>query len=329
MGEKEIVEDYPGIVGPGQQGPTSSTGTPPLTGGSGTGGGVGVPGGGGGGGTPPKTGGGGGVGDSGSGGGAADCADIEFKMRPLKEELEALRQKNQELADQTANAFQRYSDAIKAAKITEAVVDSNNAVGKALIETALFAAGGYGGIAKSLGVGGETATQLFGSGIYGSKDAASAIQGIGAFVSKQAGVDVPNAKEVAGGALSGMADAAKNAVLDGIANWMKDGALSAEQAAAKDQYADFVGKATATNAAAAGMADLKRQLDALAAEAKAKNCPPEISDVPNPLVRTIEIAPYGQGAITGEKGPNWHRQQLDGNNHSITDMFKAGTTKLP
>lgn len=328
MGEKEIVEDGPGVGGPGQQGGSSSTGTPPVAG-SGTGGGVSQPGdgGGGGGGRPKPGGGGGGAGDG--GGGGRDCADIEFEMRRLREALEALRGKNQELADKTDAAFKAYKDAIQALKITEAVVDSNNAVGKTLIQTALFAAGGIGGIAKGMGMSGEMATQMFGGGIYGSKDAASAVQGIGAFLGKQFGAEVPGAKEIAGGQLSGMADAAKNAVLNGLGDWMKDGATQGERDAAKERYADFVGQATALNAAAAGMADLKRQLDALAAEAKAKNCPTEDFEVPNPFVRTVELAPIGQGAIQGEKGPNWHRQDLDGSNHSITDMFKNGPAKLP
>lgn len=329
MGEKDIVEDVyldgGQPMGPG--GPTGTTGNPPFV----PPGGLGIPGGGaGGGGGAPKTGGGpsGGPGGDAAGGGD-DCADLEFKMRDLKEALENLRKENESWADKAADSFygnEGYRDTVQKAGITAAVVDSNNAVGKTMIDAALFAAGGYGGIAKAGGMSTATAEAWFGGGIYGSKDATAAIQGIGAFLGQQTGAKVPGAKEVAGGSMTGMADAAKNAVIDGLSQWMKDGATSPGIEAAKKGYADFVGKATATNAAAAGAADIKKQMDELAKQAKAKNCPPEIYAIPNTGFKTFDMAPFGQGPHIGQAGPNMRTTNLDGTpRFPPSDLFQKGS----
>ena len=324
MGEKEI--DGGGAGG----GATGVGGGAAVGGGPGTTQGPGLPpdpfppGGGGGGspGTRQRDPGGGG---SGEGQRVSDCADLEARNKELIAALDALRQKNQQFADKAVDDFYRnegYRDTVQKTMVTEAVVDSNNKVGKGLIDIALFAAGGYGGVGQALGGSAATMEGMFGAGIYGSKDAGAAIQGIGAFLGKLTGTEI-GGKEVEGGPLGGMADKAKNAVLDGIGDWMKEGATAPGIEAAKQAYAAFVGDATAANAAAAGALDVKRQLDDVVAQAQAKNCP--LPPVPNPILRTFALTPFGQGAERGRSGPTLHTQTLSGDSHLATDMFQAGS----
>jgi len=340
MGEKEIVQD-----GVSDGGGSGLVGGGPPTAGSG-GGQVGQPagpdsaGGAGGGGKPQQD--GPGTGGPGGGGGQQvdDCAQIEFKMRELSEALEALRKQNQQFADKAVDVFygdEGYRDKVQKAKVTEAVVDSNNKVGENLIDIALFAAGGYGGLGGGTAggvakVGGawtevkataSAGEALFGKGIYGSKDASAAIQGVGSFLGGLTGADL-GGTAVEGGPLTGMADKAKNAVLTGLKDWMKEGATAPGIEAAQKAYADFVGAATAANAAAAGANEVKKQLDELARQAQAKGCPP-LPAVPDPYVKTFDLVPFGKGAERNQGGPTLHNQTLSGDSHYATDMFKAGS----
>ena len=160
MGEKEIVQDGEGQVGGGVVGGGNVGGGTSGTGGTGggtTGGGTDKPlgpGGGpvgdtaGGGGKPGGKGpgaSGGGPGDDSAGGGD-DCFDLEMKRRDLVAQLEEARKINQAAGDEAVDAFYgKYKDAVQAAKIDDAVVSSNNAVGEAMIDLAIKAAKTFGG----------------------------------------------------------------------------------------------------------------------------------------------------------------------------------------
>jgi hypothetical protein len=155
VGEKEIVEDggHDGGAGTGKAGDSSSGttgggGTGPGTTGGGidkplggdTTGGGSTPGGKGPGGTTP-----GGPGGDTAGGGD-DCYDLEMKRNELVKQLEEARKINQAAGDKAVDAFYgKYKDAAQAAKISDAVVTSNNAVGEAMIDLAIKAAKTFGG----------------------------------------------------------------------------------------------------------------------------------------------------------------------------------------
>lgn len=142
MGEKDIVGDTAlgggVVVGGGGQGiPGGTTGGPP---GGATGGGTTDTGGGGGGG--PRTGGGPGGSPGSPGSQVDDCAQLEFKARELIPALEAAGRANAAAANKALDAFySRYKPAIQGAKVTDAVVSSNNAVGEAIIDVAIKVAG--------------------------------------------------------------------------------------------------------------------------------------------------------------------------------------------
>jgi hypothetical protein len=160
VGEKEIVQDGEGQgggagtgnVGGGSAGTSGGGGTGAGTTGGGTdkplGGGPGGDTAGGGspaGGKGPGASSGGGPGGD-SAGGADDCFDIEMKRKDLLAQLEEARKINQAAGDEAVDAFYgKYKDAVQAAKIDDAVVSSNNAVGEAMIDLAIKAAKTFGG----------------------------------------------------------------------------------------------------------------------------------------------------------------------------------------
>lgn len=158
MGEKEIVQDGEGqvgggVVGGGNVGGGASGGG--TSGGGSTGGGTDKPlgggpggdsaGGGSKGGKPSGDKAGGGPGGDSAGGGD-DCYDLEMKRKDLVDQLEEARKINQAAGDEAVNTFYgSYKDAVQAAKIDDAVVSSNNAVGEAMIDLAIKAAKTFGG----------------------------------------------------------------------------------------------------------------------------------------------------------------------------------------
>jgi hypothetical protein len=71
-----------------------------------------------------------------------DCAQLEFKARELKAAMDAAGKANAAAANKAVSAFfDAYKPAIQGAKVTDAVVSGNNAVGEAIIDVAIKAAG--------------------------------------------------------------------------------------------------------------------------------------------------------------------------------------------
>lgn len=84
-----------------------------------------------------------------------DCDEIQRKINALLDALEAAHDSNLDHAKKATQAFRGrpssktydgYGHWITSAKITEAVVEGENEAGKWLVDIALFAAGGWGGI---------------------------------------------------------------------------------------------------------------------------------------------------------------------------------------
>ena len=170
VGEKEIVQDPIGYPGPGKPGgaPVGGKGgattgkpggtdkplggdPPPNTGGDKTmvGGGKG----------PGSASGGGPGGDS--AGGGDDCFDLEMKRRDLVAKFNDAAKINRAAADEAVDAFyNKYKDAAQAAKITDAVVSSNNKVGEALIDVAIKAAKTFGGEKTQVSEAADKAQEL-------------------------------------------------------------------------------------------------------------------------------------------------------------------------
>lgn len=282
-----------------------------------------------------------------------DCADIALRAADLLTQLEALSSKNGSDARAACEAFLGSTDSKFAdgyahwftqAKVTEAVVDSNNAVGKTIIDVALFAAGGWSGVAKgaegagllskSADVSGKLAKWL-GKGMGGAKSAKEAWTKVGQKVAEKAedslfghkaGKAAGTAqkaiekgwKEASGGAIESLV---KGAVLDALGDWMKEGAMSGDLERAKQSYADFVAASTAANADAAGALALEAEYRDLMAQAEALGCP--IPDLPNLTFYTFDIEQFGEGAFRGEDGPTMVEHGLVKDKATRIDLFWA------
>ena len=300
MGEKDIVEEgviqQPQVTGKGGPGSTTGKGTGP----GGPGGGDLM--------TGPTDGqlvGGGSPGTSGGGSGPSegdrvnDCADIQVQMEELRAAMEELRSQNDKAAGQAVDSFYSnngYKDMQKLL-VAESVIDSNNAVGKKLIDYALKAVGGIEGAAKAGGMS----------------------EGMVAGVGKTGGAIL---KE-----LGTSADELKDKALDELGKAMKEGAMANANADAKKKFTDFYDKAWDANMAAEKAKAIKGKLDELAKKAKDLNCPGDIS-VPNPIFKRIDTAPFMQGSRQGEAGPSYGWQTADGKmvaGHPPKDMFQAGS----
>lgn len=334
MGEKEIVEDGPGA--PGGGGPTTQGGTT-------TGGGLvdPMPQGGGGGGRPggPQT-------TDGGGPQTVDrgdpCKDLTDKAHELLGQWQALHDMNRDAMQRALSAFfgpkssrynEGYAHYFSMAKITEAVVDQNNATGKALIDVALFAAGGWGGIAGE----GSTAAKLFGKGIQSAADTTEAwgkvgmkvlekvgdLAGhkegkIGTTIGKTLATDDP--KKIMQPSYSAVESVVRGAILDALGNWMKDGATSGDVARAQAAYADFCGAAASANTTSGSADGIKKQLDDINKQLRERNCP-EVT-IPDYAFYTFDIAQFGQGMFKGEtNAPTMHTKYLVSGSERSTDLF--------
>ena len=142
------------------------------------------------------------------------CRELNERAQELSKQLEGLHDVNREQTQRALRAFfgdpssklaGGYAHWFQQAKVTEAVVDANNAVGKTLIDVALFAMGGWGGISKIAGASkwvkgasglsqvdetakwAKTANKLFGSGLLGANDWVEVAGKVGIKVLEKAG----------------------------------------------------------------------------------------------------------------------------------------------
>lgn len=337
MGEKEIVEGGPAV---------STGGGGSTTGGSTTGGGLVDP--------MPQGGGGGKPGgpqttDGGGGPQTVDrgdpCKDLTEKAQQLLKALQSAHDENRAAMQRGLGAFfgpkssqynEGYAHYLSMAKITEAVVDANNATGKALIDVALFAAGGWGGIAGE----GSAAAGIFGRGIQGAKSAADAWGKIGikvaskvadSYIGDKAGTMGAAAKKFYDGAtgddpskaFQGPAGAIESIVrgqiIDALGNWMKDGATSGDLSRAQAAYADFVAAAAVANTTEGAAHGLKDQLDDINKQLRERSCP-EVA-IPDYVFYTFDLTQFGNGMFRGEKGPTMHAKNLVSGGDRTTDLF--------
>jgi hypothetical protein len=339
VGEKEIVEG----------GPAVSTGGGTTTDGSTTGGGLvdPMPQGGGGGGKPggPQT----------TDGGTPQtvergdpCKELTDKAQELLKALQSAHDENRAAMQRALNAFfgpkssrynEGYAHYFSMAKMTEAVVDANNATGKALIDVALFAAGGWGGIAGK----GSTAAGIFGEGLAGAKSVGDAwgkvgvkvagkvldsvigdkagTMGAGAykFVEKATGSEGYDATKAFQGPAGAIESIVRGAVIDALGNWMKDGAMSGDLSRAAAAYADFTAAAASCNTTEGAARGIKDQLDEINKQLRERNCP-EVT-IPDYVFYTFDLTQFGNGMFRGETGPQMHAKNLVSGGDRKTDLF--------
>jgi len=289
MGEKQIVTGGPGAPGGG------------TTGGGTTGGGAG-PGGlsttpsGGGGSVPTQT------RPPGTPATASDadlCSEIRKKQAALLEELDGVARANRSAVERAMTSFfgtsaTKYADGYAhwytQAHITEALVDGENAVGKELIDAALFAVGGWGGLgelglagdtaayAKYFGVAAEeatgvakaaeTATHLLGKGIAGTKDAAEAYGKIAVKVAEKVGDNLAGYK--AGKAGSSLAKSIEKAHGEHPDEWVQ-GPFGLLESVARGKLIDALGDWMKTGAAEGDLGRAKQAYVDFAAAAQTAN----------------------------------------------------------
>jgi hypothetical protein len=353
MGEKEIVEEAE--TGPFYPPGGSTTGGGTTTGGGPTTGGGTTPGG------QPRT-----PGTmSGPGGPTTQerpdpCKDLNEQADALLKQLEALHTQNREQTQRALRAFfgdpksataSGYAHSFTQAKVTEAVVDSNNAVGKTLIDVGLFAIGGWQGLGE-LGAPAKftkVANKLFGSGIAGAESVAEAYGKIAVKVLEKAGDAAGYKAGKAGssvaktieklqsehpekwiqGPLGFVESAVRGAVLDALGNWMKSGAMSGDLNAAQAAYADFFAAAVAANVSAAAGLQAHQDLQDLNAKLRAANCP-EVP-IPDHVFYTFKPTQFGEGAFRGQTGPGMHSHSLESGIDRDWDLFGSvnDTRSLP
>jgi hypothetical protein len=249
--------------------------------------------------------------------------------------LEALNQANHAAAEQANRAFygdptnpeaDGYRHWIQQASVTEAVVDAENKVGKALIDAAYFAYFGLAGLKDTDGLGmvlskmsaeilKKVDEEVTGSKIpgkaadYGSKFLGGIYdEGV---LGKDSAFDANVGK-------IGMS-LAKDLIVGALADWMKAGAVEGDLGRAKAAYAQFLGAATTANALQAAAAALRDQLDGLIGEARSAGCSP--ADIPDYPMTTYDVGDFGVGAFRGQAGPVLHYRYLVSGADHPHDMF--------
>jgi hypothetical protein len=287
------------------------------------------------------------------------CSDIKRKQAAKLDELEGVARANRAATERAMQAFygpkgsagtaDGYAHWCTQAKVTEAVVDTQNAVGKNLIDAALFAAGGWGGIASSTGaveaegaLGGFAgfAEGAFGKGMAGAKDVADAYGKIAVKVAEKIGDAAADYK--AGKAGSSLAKSieklggehpddwiqgpfgylesvARGKLIDALGDWMKEGAMAGDLDRAKQAYLDFCLAAQTANIAAAAADQIKAALEALNEEAKKRGCP-QVA-IPDWNLYTIDPAVFGAGPEVGSTGPSAIRHSLESGKNVQFDLF--------
>lgn len=334
MGEKEIVSDgggYPGTQERPAGGHPGTTDRPLVPGGGGS--------------VPPTQ----------PGGGTPQtqekkdpCKDLTEQAQKLLQQLQSAHDENRAAMQRALNAFfgpkssqynEGYAHWLSSAKITEAVVDANNATGKMLIDVALFAAGGWGGIMGE----GSVAEGLLGKGIQGASSAADAWGKVGikvagkvadAYIGDKAGTlgaaayksyekavgdHGDDATKVFQGPAGAIESIVRGQILDALGGWMKDGATSGDLSRAQAAYADFAAAAAVCNTTEGAARAIKQQLDDLNAKLRAQNCP-EVT-IPDYVFYTFDLTQFGEGMFQGQKGPTMHAKNLVSGGDRTTDLF--------
>ena len=343
MGEKEIVgggdlhtQEKPAGLVPGTQEKPKGGGVPPTVDK------------GGGGGTPPP-----GQTDGGSGTPQTQekkdpCKELTEKAQQLLQSLQSAHDANRAAMQRALSAFfgprksnvnQGYASSLASSEITKAVVDANNATGKMLIDVALFAAGGWGGIAGE----GSAAAGIFGEGLAGAKSVGDAwgkigikvagkvadayigdkagTMGAGAYkaIDKAIGDHGDDATKVFQGPAGAIESIVRGKILDALGDWMKDGATSGDISRAQAAYADFCAAAAVCNTTEGAARDLKKQIDDINAQLRAAGCP-EVT-IPDYVFYTFDITQFGTGMFGGQKGPTMHAKNLVSGGDRPTDLF--------
>lgn len=280
--------------------------------------------------------------------GGDPCKDLTDRAQALLKALQSAHDENRAAMQRALNAFfgpksskynEGYAHSFSMAKITEAVVDAQNATGKALIDVALFAAGGWGGIAGK----GSTAAGILGEGIAGAKSAADAwgkigikvaskvadayigdkagTMGAGAykFVDKAIGEHGEDATKAFQGPAGAIESIVRGKIIDALGDWMKDGATSGDLSRAKAAYADFVAAAASANTTSGAADALKDQIDDINKQLRERNCP-EVT-IPYYVFYSFDILQFGQGMREGEKGPTMHAKDLVSGGDRTSDLF--------
>lgn len=270
------------------------------------------------------------------------CKDLTDKANELLKQLEALHQQNRDAMQRALRAFfgdpksrtyGGYAHSLTSSKITEAVVDANNATGKTLIDVALFAAGGWGGIAGK----GSTAANLLGEGIASSASAAEAWSKVALKVLSKAG-DAMGGKAGTLGTtaaktidkwddpnkwlqapLGGVESLVRGAVIDALGNWMKKGAMNEDVARAQAAYAEFCGAAAVANTTASAAEQVHQQLKDVNAQLRAQGCP-EVP-IPDYVFYTFSLTQFGEGLFQGQTGPHMHSKAIESGVERDWDLF--------
>ncbi len=279
------------------------------------------------------------------------CAGIKERQDALLAQLQGLHAQNRDATQRALRAFfgdpasataDGYAHWFTQAAVTSAVVEANNALGKTLIDVALFAMGGWGGLGE-LGAPASfvaKADKLFGTGLRGSTDAVDVLGKIAIKVLEKAGDAVAGYKAGKIGStaaktidkwqdpkkwfqapLSGLESVLRGSILDALGDWAKAGATSADLARATAAYADFYAAAMVANAAAAAALEVEQQLQALNAEARAKGCPE--AAIPDYIFHTFDPAQFGEGASVGEGGPTMHSYAIESGQERDWDLFAS------
>ncbi|HZP95985.1 MAG TPA: hypothetical protein VFC31_06580 [Candidatus Limnocylindria bacterium] len=344
MGEKEIVggddlrtREKPAGLVPGTQGRPTGGGVPPTVD---KGGGGGTP--------PPGQTDGGGSGTPQTQEKKDPCKELTEKAQALLQQLASAHDANRAAMQRALNAFfgprksninQGYAHSLTSSEITKAVVDANNATGKMLIDVALFAAGGWGGIAGE----GSIAEGAFGQGLAGAKSVGDAWGKIGIkvagkvadayigdkagtmgsaaykFYDKATGSHADDATQPFQGPAGAIESIVRGAILDALGNWMKDGATSGDISRAQAAYADFCAAAAACNTTEGAARQIKAQIDDINAQLREAGCP-EVT-IPDYVFYTFDITQFGTGLFQGQKGPTMHAKNVVSGGDRTTDLF--------
>lgn len=276
------------------------------------------------------------------------CKESTAEAQALLEQLRSAREENRAAMQRALNAFfgpkasqynEGYANAITSSKITEAVVKANNETGKVLIDVALFAAGGWGGIAGK----GSSAAGVFGEGLAGAKTVGDAWGKVGIkvagkvadafigdkagtagsatykFVEKAVGEHGYDASKAFQGPAGAIESIVRDKIIGALGDWMKDGAMAGDVARARDAYADFVAAAAVANTTEGAARELKRQIDEINARLRARNCP-EVS-IPDHVFYTFDLTQFGEGMFEGQKGPTMHAKNIASGTDRTTDLF--------
>ena len=295
------------------------------------------------------------------------CKELKDRATTLLGQLEGLHDQNREQTQRALRAFfgdpadpqaGGYAHWFTQSKVTEAVVDANNATGKVLIDTALFAMGGWGGLKVFGAPAGfvSKADKLFGSGLRGAESVAGAYGKIflkitekvaDEYVGRKAGKTgstlyktIDKIESATHGrafepskwyqpSLGMLESVVRGSILDALADWAKTGAMAGDLGRATSAYADFFAAAMAANVSAAGAEQIHAQLQDLNAEARAKHCPE--TAIPDYLFYSFEPTQFGAGAFIGQAGPTMHSHAIESGVDRDWDLFAniADTSGLP